>query len=135
MRYHPQGISEIDRVAKNSNTGGKIGTEHKTRLNNSRVYHQTTTGYPKKTVKFNQDANTVHPTQKPVALMEYMIRTYTAEGELVLDNTMGSGTTGVAALKSGRKFVGIERDANYFDIACQRIQAQSDLSCGTKTQD
>lgn len=64
-----------------------------------------------------------HPTQKPVALMEYLIRTYTHEGETVLDNVMGSGTTGVAAANAGRAFIGIERDPAYFEIARQRIAA------------
>lgn len=66
-------------------------------------------------------STTVHPTQKPVALMEYLIRTYTNEGETVLDNTMGSGTTGVACMNTYRKFIGIERDEEYFTIASQRI--------------
>lgn len=65
---------------------------------------------------------TVHPTQKPVALMEYFIRTYTNEGEMVLDNTMGSGTTGVACVNTGRRFIGIERDGTYFAIAKKRIE-------------
>lgn len=64
----------------------------------------------------------LHPTQKPVALMDYLIRTYTNEGEVVLDFTMGSGTTGVAAMNTGRKFIGIELDEGYFDIACDRIE-------------
>jgi len=63
----------------------------------------------------------VHPTQKPVALMEYLIRTYTHEGETVLDFTMGSGTTGIACKNTGRKFIGIEKDAGYFEIASKRI--------------
>lgn len=63
----------------------------------------------------------VHPTQKPVAIMEYLIRTYTNEGETVLDNTMGSGTTGVAARNANRQFIGIERDPEYFAIAQERI--------------
>lgn len=63
----------------------------------------------------------LHPTQKPVDLMEYLIRTYTNEGETVLDNTMGSGTTGVACLNTGRRFIGIERDEMYFEIARKRI--------------
>ena len=62
-----------------------------------------------------------HPTQKPVALMEYLIRTYTNEGETVLDNAMGSGTTGVACANTGRRFIGIERDEAYFAIAKKRI--------------
>lgn len=65
----------------------------------------------------------VHPTQKPVALMEYMIRTYTNPSDIVLDNTMGSGTTGVACENTGRRFIGIERDENYFNVACSRIES------------
>jgi len=64
----------------------------------------------------------VHPTQKPVALIEYLVRTYTNKDELVLDFTMGSGTTGVAAVQMDRKFIGIEIDNKYFDIACKRIE-------------
>ena len=64
-----------------------------------------------------------HPTQKPVALMEYLIRTYTNEGETVLDFTMGSGTTGVACVNTGRQFIGIERDPDYFQIAQSRINS------------
>ena len=64
----------------------------------------------------------LHPTQKPVALMEYMIKTYTNEGDTVLDFTMGSGTTGVACVNTGRKFIGIELDQGYFEIARDRIQ-------------
>ena len=69
-------------------------------------------------------ASKVHPTQKPVALMEYLIRTYTQDGETVLDNCMGSGTTGVAAVRIGRRFIGIERERKYFDIACERIERE-----------
>ena len=68
-----------------------------------------------------RDGRGLHPTQKPVALMEYLIRTYTNEGETVLDNTMGSGTTGVACANTGRRFVGIEMDPGYFKTAEARI--------------
>lgn len=64
----------------------------------------------------------LHPTQKPVALLEYLIRTYTNWGELVLDFAMGSGATGVACLQTGRRFIGVEIDPGYFDIACRRIE-------------
>jgi len=67
-------------------------------------------------------AEKIHPTQKPVALMEYLVRTYTNEGQTVLDNTMGSGTTGVACVNTGRRFIGIERDEAYFAIAKKRIE-------------
>ena len=78
--------------------------------------------FPKTVLRFARDRNKVHPTQKPVALMEYLIKTYTNEGDLVLDNTMGSGTTGVACGNTGRGFIGIEKDPKYFEIACQRIR-------------
>ena len=63
----------------------------------------------------------MHPTQKPVALFEYLIKTYTNEGEVVLDNTMGSGTTGVACINTNRSFIGMELDDKYFEIAKARI--------------
>lgn len=78
--------------------------------------------YPLSVLDIARDTSHFHPTQKPVALMEYLIRTYTNPGETVLDFTMGSGTTGVAAIKAGRKFIGIELDPSYFRIACQRIK-------------
>ena len=80
---------------------------------------------PRSVLKFNRgtrNSKKLHPTQKPVALFEYLIKTYTNEGETVLDNTMGSGTTGVACLNTGRNFIGIELDDKYFDIAGQRIR-------------
>jgi DNA modification methylase len=73
----------------------------------------------------NKKENGLHPTQKPVALMEYLIKTYTNEGEIVLDFTMGSGTTGVAARNLSRQFIGIERDNKYFKIANDRILAKT----------
>lgn len=79
--------------------------------------------YPTSIVEFSNAKRGLHPTQKPVALMEYLIRTYTQEGETVLDNCMGSGTTGVACANTGRRFVGIERDDKYFAIASERIAA------------
>ena len=69
--------------------------------------------------------STVHPTQKPVALLEYLIKTYTNENETVLDNCMGSGTTGVACKKLNRRFIGIEKDEKYFNIAKERIENES----------
>jgi site-specific DNA-methyltransferase (adenine-specific) len=78
--------------------------------------------YPSSIQSFpNHNGGNVHPTQKPVALMEYLIRTYTNEGELVLDNCMGSGTTGVACVNTKRRFIGIEKLPEYYDIATERI--------------
>lgn len=64
----------------------------------------------------------VHPTQKPVSLLEYVIKTYSKENNIVLDNTMGSGTTGIACINTNRRFIGIESDKKYFKIACSRIE-------------
>ena len=80
--------------------------------------------YPKQVLDFPVvERGTLHPTQKPVALMEYLIQTYTNEGDTVLDFTMGSGTTGVAAKNLGRSFIGIELDPEYFQIAKDRIES------------
>lgn len=76
--------------------------------------------YPRDVVKFSKETG-YHPTQKPVPLLEYLIKTYTNEGETVLDNTMGSGSTGVAAVNTGRSFIGIELDDGYFETAEKRI--------------
>ena len=85
--------------------------------------YNSTSRYPRSVQKFSSDKQkgNCHPTQKPVALMEYLIRTYTNEGETVLDFTMGSGTTGVAAKNLNRSFIGIELDETYFNIAKDRI--------------
>lgn len=83
--------------------------------------------YPRSIQKFKTETG-LHPTQKPVALMEYLIRTYTNEGMTVLDNCMGSGTTGVACINTSRNFIGIEMDEKYFEIAQKRIQASIDLA-------
>jgi site-specific DNA-methyltransferase (adenine-specific) len=115
--YNPQGLVEINKItiqgAKiTDNNGGGI---RKT------SYLQTHTNYPKSILKFGSEGKTVHPTQKPIGLLEYLVKTYTNQGDTVLDNCMGSGTTGVACKNLGRKFIGIEQDANYFEIAKNRI--------------
>lgn len=80
--------------------------------------------YPKNILNFSNANQTgkVHPTQKPVALLEYLIKTYTQEGDVVLDPTMGSGSTGVACARLNRKFIGFEKDPKYFEIAKKRIE-------------
>ena len=82
------------------------------------------TRFPKQVIRINREnrRDTVHPTQKPVQLLEYLIKTYTNEGQIVLDNCMGSGSTGVACVNTGRNFIGIEKDDEYFKIASQRIE-------------
>lgn len=122
LRYYPQGTQNVDRdVTNGKSVGGMVGRAHKTSMTEGRKYKQTTTGYPFKTLKFKRDGNHAHPTQKPVALFEYLIKTYTNEGDTVLDNCLGSGTTAVAAINTNRNFIGIEREAEYVAIGKQRI--------------
>ena len=84
--------------------------------------------YPKTILEFSNAVRkgNLHPTQKPVALLEYLIKTYTTERDLVLDNCMGSGSTGIACMNTNRKFIGIEKDDNYFEIAKKRIEKVRD---------
>jgi DNA modification methylase len=83
--------------------------------------------YPKSILHFPKHSSQCkhHPTEKPLALLEYLVRTYTLPGETILDNTMGSGTCGVAAIKNARNFIGIEKDEKYFNIACDRLWTNS----------
>lgn len=81
--------------------------------------------YPSDIIKFNRDKEKYHSTQKPVELGRYLIRTYTNENDVVLDNTMGSGSTIVAAIKEKRQYIGIEKDEHYFEIAKQRIKNET----------
>lgn len=87
------------------------------------VRHSDGDRYPIDIVEFNRDKG-LHPTQKPVALLEYLVKTYTNEGDVVLDNCMGSGSTGVACKNTNREFIGIELDENYYKIACERLGVQ-----------
>ena len=103
--------------------GFKKSSESSPLANVDGEYREHKDKYPQSIIEFyKRDGKSLHPTQKPVALLEYLIKTYTDEGDTVLDFTMGSGSTGVAALNTGRKFIGIELDPGYFDIAVKRIQ-------------
>ena len=116
MTYNPQGL--IPTIKKNRNSPSNIlNSEPKKRLELNTKY----TNYPKSILRFGREVG-FHPTQKPVSLCEYLIKTYTNDGETVLDNCMGSGTTGVACANTRRKFIGIELDTGYCDIAMKRIQ-------------
>ena len=84
--------------------------------------------YPIDILEFQRDKEKLHPTQKPVALCEYLIKTYTNEDETVLDNCMGSGSTGVACVNTNRKFIGIELDENYFEISKKRLEEVKQIS-------
>lgn len=132
--YNPQGLVRIDKTRKNAvSCGGDtmrrdtLASAGKGSLRTAgKEYVQEFTNYPRQALEFAKDSRDYHPTQKPVALMEYMIKTYTNPGDTVLDNCMGSGTTGVAAVRNGRVFIGMELDDGYFKIAQGRIQRELD---------
>lgn len=120
--YNPQ--KTYGHKLKNSFRKKELQTDVYGAMNDDYNY-SSTERFPRSIQVFSTDTQnfSLHPTQKPIALMEYLIRTYTNEGELVLDFTMGSGTTGVACKNLGRRFIGIELDDKYFDIAEERIFA------------
>jgi site-specific DNA-methyltransferase (adenine-specific) len=114
--YNPQGLIRVNKITKQGSTG-IISDARKKR---KKEYYQEFSNYPNTILNYKRDKQ-LHPTQKPVALMEYLIKTYTNEGETVLDFTMGSGSTGVACVNTKRNFIGIEQDDKYFEIATNRI--------------
>ena len=123
--YNPQmteGHTPIHSYTKYIST--QNNTEIYGRMNREISGGGETTRYPRSVLTFASDKQTCyfHPTQKPLALCEYMVKTYTNEGDIVLDNCMGSGTTGVACKKLNRDFIGIEKDEKYFKIAKERIE-------------
>lgn len=128
MIYNPQDLVEKVVVKKNNtkrlgkflNQPEHMGSNNK--LLGESEYQQNFTNYPTEIIQFNLDGDHIHPTQKPLALMEYLIKTYSNENFTVLDNCMGSGTTGVACKKLNRNFIGIEIDTEFFNLAKQRIE-------------
>ena len=119
MKYYPQNLIEINKTKKVTKKPKYIGERPN---QDGKTYIAKYTNYPINLLNFNRDRDNLHPTQKPVALLEYLIKTYTKEGEIVLDNCMGSGSTGVACVNTNRNFIGIELDDKYFEIAKQRIE-------------
>jgi len=119
MVYNPQNLTPLNKLVKGKKTGSN---EHAIQRNSHKdIYVREFTNYPKRVLHIPSEGKTVHPTQKPVALMEYLIKTYSNEGDTVLDFCMGSGTTGVACKNLNRQFIGIEKEENYFNIAKERI--------------
>lgn len=117
--YYPQGLVRADIPSRNSKKDyDNYGT------GTCKEYIQEYTNYPKQLLCYDSVQRTVHPTQKPIQLLEYLIKTYTLEGETVLDFTMGSGSTGVACKNINRNFIGIEKDDTYFEIAKKRIEEE-----------
>ncbi|MFH0806008.1 MAG: site-specific DNA-methyltransferase [Patescibacteria group bacterium] len=120
-KYYPQlDISNLKALSKQKPIPKDEKSEH---FGNYRWNNKRNIGYPKNIIRIaDAPRNKKHPTQKPVALMEYLIKTYTDEGDLVLDNCMGSGTTGVACKNLNRRFIGIEKEEKYMKIAQERIK-------------
>jgi DNA modification methylase len=120
-RYFPQMVPKKHRAERKCDSNGEAFGGARA----ERFHDNGGLGYPKEIISLSNadQRGRVHPTQKPVELMEYMIRTYTNEGDKVLDNCMGSGTTGVACANTGRHFIGMEMDEKYFSIASERIEA------------
>lgn len=113
--YYPQGLQDYNKMRNR-------GSNAKTTMNNySTTWFQEKTGYPKNFLEFDLDTDKHHPTQKPVKLLEYLIQTYTLEGQIVLDNCMGSGSTAVAAVNTNRKWIGFELEKEYIEIANKRL--------------
>ena len=123
MKYFPQ----MTQGKPYTQTSGKQKTQRENSSVRSPLDRVVTKNeglyYPNNVLIFKRDKCKLHPTQKPVPLLEYLIRTYTSEGDVVLDNCMGSGSTGVACVNTGRRFIGIEIDAGYFATAKKRIEA------------
>ena len=121
--YNPQGLEYCPRIKKRSSKS--VGSSNYGKHNDENFSEYK--GYPTNLLEFMRESG-FHPTQKPVPLLEYLIKTYTNEGEIILDNTMGSGSTGVACINTNRKFIGIELEEKYFNIAKNRIEeAQNNI--------
>ena len=121
INYYPQ-MEKVDKPYYSKNASSSNGTNPLSHFNiGGKIVYQK---YPSNILNFPKVSKTIHPTQKPVALLEYLIKTYTNEGDLVLDNCMGSGSTGVACINTNRNFIGIELDEKYFKIAKDRIEEE-----------
>ena len=121
--YNPQGLVELDKpLVIDSKTHEYNGYND----NSQKTWERKNTNYPTDMLRYGRDKikGSLHPTQKPVALLEYLIKTYTNEGDTVLDNCMGSGSTGVACKNTNRDFIGMELDKNYYEIACNRLRCK-----------
>jgi len=121
IEYNPQGVIWKEEI-KNRKSDIKKQGSFKYNSLKAGEYKVLGTNYPKSILEFDLESKRFHPTQKPVALFEYLIRTYTNEGELVLDNCIGSGTTAIACINTKRNYIGFELDTTYWEIANKRIQ-------------
>ena len=116
--YNPQGLIKLDEPIQEEGSANRNGKNYGVA---DKSFIRTHKNYPTDIITFSKDSG-YHPTQKPVDLLEYLIKTYTNEGDTVLDNCMGSGSTGVACVNTNRDFIGMELNEEYFKIACGRIE-------------
>lgn len=121
MPYNPQGLVPCHKVKNGKN---KFGTNIGKRPSQVDEYVAEFTNYPNAVIKFDQIGKKLHPTQKPLELIRYLIRTYSDEGALILDNCMGSGTTAIACIKEHRHFIGFELNKEYYEKALARIKRE-----------
>lgn len=119
IKFNPQNLIYSPRKTKGKKANA---SEHRIRKTDQKDFISEWTNYPRSIIENDSEFNTVHPTQKPVSLLEYLIKTYSDEGETVLDNCIGSGTTAVAAINTSRNYIGFETDKTYYQIACDRIR-------------
>ncbi|MFA4992753.1 MAG: site-specific DNA-methyltransferase [Candidatus Omnitrophota bacterium] len=124
--YNPQKTKGKPYTARSSSGGGHLGEDQSKKVAGW-ITENNGDRFPISHLDIKNETG-LHPTQKPVALLEYMIKTYTNEGETILDNCMGSGSTGVACVNTGRKFIGIEKDEKFFEIAKNRIMEHASTS-------
>lgn len=119
--YYPQGLKKMCKIQKKKNSNTTIGNGYSTFGKHNKTTIQTVGNYPRSILTFSKPGKSLHPTQKPVALLTYLIETYTNEGDIVLDSCMGSGSTAIACLETDRRFIGYELDPEYYKIAQNRI--------------
>ncbi|WP_165007535.1 MULTISPECIES: site-specific DNA-methyltransferase [unclassified Enterococcus] len=120
--YYPQGLEKI-KTPESQMRKYSEGTVYESKYLAGKEYVQEFTGYPNNVLRFDKESkNTFHPTQKPVKLLEYLVKTYSKKGEFVLDNCMGSGTTAIACINTDRHFIGFETNGDYYTRAIDRIK-------------
>lgn len=119
MKYFPRDLIEVNKPKKSKYNENDILGTRPSRKNDG--YIQKYTGYPTSILEFNSEGKTIHPTRKPVKLFEWLIKTYTNEGDLILDNCIGSGTTAVACINTNRNYIGFELNKEYYEVAKNRI--------------
>lgn len=122
MKYNPQGLVECGKIRPPKNDSVPNQSTIGKRPSRAKSYKQDFTNYPTDLIEFSFEQKPLHPTQKPIALFEYLIKTYTNEGEIVLDNCAGSGTTAIACINTNRNFIVMEKEQMYYEMILKRVE-------------